>query len=265
VTTDDGLDILAYKAHVGVGSECFQMGNTDCDNDVDQLDALAIFLYIADPVAVPGECEGVGTTPGSGQVYARATYIDFSADGLEVIAAFESENGDMIIGDTGGQGLPNAAPNRTRRVIITFPVDAIEGDIESATLAFAVTETRKDQYPDPGSIDGNAPYDNPQIGDVQVVHVGDPGAASEDDYNAPSIGNDPGVLVANGAEGPTFKLSIDATAALQQAIDEDRDVMALRLQMSLLTDNDGLSDTWGFWAGNNRILDRRPTLTYELD
>jgi hypothetical protein len=263
VTTDDGLDVLEYKARVGPGSPCLQMADANCDGVLDQIDVLAIFVYLADPVASPGPCAGVGATPQNGQVYAEPVYIDSLGDGLTPREVGPSDIGDMIVGDNGGgDQAPNA--NTTRRVTIIFPVGAIEGDIDSATLTLAVTETRRDQYPDPGSIDGNAPYDNPQIGDLQVVHVPDPGEATDDDYDSPSAGNDPGVLVVNGAEGPAFKLTIDVTAALQQAIDGDEEVLAFRLQMSVLTDDDGLNDTWGFWSGNNRILDRRPTLAYTL-
>jgi hypothetical protein len=264
VTGDDGLEVLKYKAALTVGAGCLQLANADCDFSIDELDALAIFRWLADPVASPSECPLIGTTPESGEVYANAEYLDLSGEGVNAVGVSGNDSGDMVIGDTGGLGLPNAAPNRTRRIIVSFPVGALEGDIESATLALAVTETRRDQYPDPGFIDGEAPYDNPQLGDALVLNVADPGDPTSDDYNAPSLGSDPGVLIPNGVDGPAFKLTIDVTAAVQQAIDEGRDVLAFRLQMSMPTDNDGLNDTWGFWSGNNRNLDRRPTITYQL-
>jgi hypothetical protein len=89
--------------------------------------------------------------------------------------------------------------------------------VTSATLRLTITESRKDQFPAPGIIDGVPPFTNPGLGDALVIHIAGDGVPTAADYGAPSLGNDPGVLIP-AAGTPGEVVSVEATAAVKQAL-----------------------------------------------
>ena len=100
-----------------------------------------------------------------------------------------------------------------------------------------------DGYPDTES-----PLTNPGLGDLKVIHIDDYETLDSSDYDAPSIGNDPGVLI-SGTETPNKGyVSIDVKAAMQDDINNNRAYTTYRLEMETETDNDQHSDLWRFTA-----------------
>jgi len=149
--------------------------------------------------------------------------------------AGDAAMGQMVVGDTGGD-----VPNLGRRALLRFFLSGLPKRIQSAVLIITLSQSRKDQYPAPGIVDESPPFTNPGLGDTIVVHVdyGTPGGGA---YAAPSIVNDPGVLIPAGVE-PGSVVSIDVTQALQHALDAGSPLVAFRIQTAIETDGDGLND-----------------------
>ncbi len=164
--------------------------------------------------------------------------------------------GDWGVGDTGGGSVAYA--NKGRRGLVKFSLAGM-GTIESVQLQLTILESRKDQYPDPGTIDSWPPFTNPGLGDTMVVHVADYGTPSQAAYSAASIGNDPGVLIAAGSE-PDVVVTIDVTAAVKQAQALGASFVAFRIQTAAETDNDGLNDVWFFASANSPNAAARPVI-----
>lgn len=103
--------------------------------------------------------------------------------------------GDFGIGDTTDVNNPG------RRALLKFDLTGLPDTIQNATLKLTITQSRKDQSPAAGgTIDGASPFTNPGLGNTRVIHIADPGAFNAASYGAPSIGNNPGVLIPAGTE-----------------------------------------------------------------
>jgi hypothetical protein len=165
---------------------------------------------------------------------------------------------DMGVGDTGGD-----TPNLGRRSVVRFDVRGLSAaGITSAILKLTIVQSRRDQFPAPGIIDGSPPFTNPGLGDTQVIHIADSPEPTAADYGSPSIGNDPGTLVAAGVEAAAT-VSVDATQAVRQALNAGQGFVAFRVQTAVETDGDGLNDLWFFASGNRQTSALRPRLEVE--
>jgi hypothetical protein len=147
--------------------------------------------------------------------------------------------------------------------MIKFDIQGWSGQVESATLKFNIEESIKDE-PLPITItDTTPPFTNPGLGDTLVIHIADYGDPDAADYQAPSIGNDPGVIVLSDVE-PGAELVIDVAAAVQQAIDAGSPFVAFRIQAATETDDDSLADAWRITSTKGSDPNLRPTLDYTL-
>jgi hypothetical protein len=84
------------------------------------------------------------------------------------------------------------------------------------------------------------------LGDCRVYHIADYGTLDPTDFNAPSIGNDPGVLISSTATPDVGYLSIDITAALLDDLNNGRTFSAFMIRNTVDTDGDGKNDQWDF-------------------
>jgi hypothetical protein len=178
--------------------------------------------------------------------------------------------GDLRIGDTGGTGAAYYL-NQSGRALVRFRLAGLApADVEVVRLQFTIIQTRKDQYPNPGIIDNVPPFTNPGLGAVSVVHVPDYcltkagdgiDCRTLDDYNAPSLGNDPGVLIPAGNE-PFATVQVDVTAAVLQALTARLPYVAFRIQTAIETDFDGNNDVWFVGAADSSTAGLRPALVF---
>jgi hypothetical protein len=168
--------------------------------------------------------------------------------------------GDLAVGDT-GPGIVNLG----RRGVLRFNLSDLAGErVQSAVLNLTLAKSRKDQYPAPGIIDNSPPFINPGLGDTIVVHIADYAVPNGGIYVAPSIGNDPGVLIPAGVE-PGSVVSIDMARAMQQALDAGSSFVAFRIQTAVETDGDDLNDQWFFWSADYQNVEARPVIEYSLE
>lgn len=190
---------------------------------------------------------------------AQAVVIEADISDFEVFSdggVSAGTDGDLAVGDTGG----TVEPNLGRRSLVRFDITGLNsGVLDPTYLNLSLIQTRKDQFPDPGIISSSAPFVNPGLGDLLVVHVADYDSPDASDFNSVSIGNDPGVLIGAGVEAGAF-LSIDVTAAVQQAINSSADFVAFRLETAVESDLDGLNDIFFFASANNTDASLRPTI-----
>ena len=161
---------------------------------------------------------------------------------------------DFGVGDTTDPGNPG------RRGLLKFPLSGLPGTIQNATLKLTIIQSRKDQSPATGgTIDDVPPFTNPGLGPTRVIHIADPGAFGAVSYGAPSIGNDPGVLIPAGSE-PGSVVSINVKKAVQQALRAGSPFVTFRIQTNTETDRDGLNDVWFFASADNSDPATRPII-----
>ena len=194
----------------------------------------------------------------NGLALAATISIPADASDFEVfstgLAGGSQDLGDMGVGDTGG-----GSPNLGRRSLVKFSVSGLHAPVAHAVLHLTIVQSRKDQNPAPGIIDAIAPFTNPGLGDTRVIHVADYGVPDPSDYDAPSIGNDPGTLIAADAE-PDAQVSIDVTGAVNQTLAASASFVAFRVETSVVTDGDNNNDVWFFASANNGNASIRPSL-----
>ncbi len=168
--------------------------------------------------------------------------------------------GDLVVGDMGST-VP-AGCDFGRRAILRFPLDSLGSQPPAAaTLSLAIVESRRDQFPAPGTIDQTPPFSNPGLGAIHVVHIADQPTPTVLAYATPSTGNDPGVLIPADGE-PDTRVTVDATAAVRQAVLEGATFVDFRVQADIETDFDCLNDAFFFWLGNQTDPARQPSIEY---
>lgn len=190
---------------------------------------------------------------------------------LEVNAApalLYSDPSDGLVSSDGGinplfeylwVGDEASPPNVYIRAFVKFSLAGISGTLSSARLHLYVRASDRD-----GLSDNTSPLTNPGLGDCQIVHIDDYGALDPADFNAPSIGNDPGVLI-GGAETPNVGyISIDVKAAMQDDVNNGRLWSTYMIKMSTDTDGDGQVDRWFFYSSDSPGADRDPYIEYVL-
>jgi hypothetical protein len=147
-------------------------------------------------------------------------------------------------------------PNVVLRSFVKFSLAGVSGKVGSATLKLSVQISEKD-----GVGGGVSPLQNIGLGDCLVIHINDYGTLNPSDFNTPSIGNDPGVLISSSTNPNVGYLSIDVTSAMQDDIDNGRAFTSFMIKMAIDTDNDGLVDRFFFSAAEDSS-GRPPIIEY---
>jgi hypothetical protein len=190
---------------------------------------------------------------------------DYTVWGSSGVGLFAEDPriGGLVAADTVAQ--PSC--NLTRRGILRFDLSQAKRRgtplVQSATLHLTITQSRRNQDGvTPIGIDGTPPFINPGLGALQLVHIADQPAPTPAAYAAPSIGADPGTVVA-ATEEPGAQVAISVTAAVRQAIFLGADAVSFRLENERATDGDCLIDGW-FVASADPVYPAaaRPYITY---
>jgi hypothetical protein len=106
---------------------------------------------------------------------------------------------------------------------------------------------------------------NPGLGDCWVRHIRDYGTLDSSDFDAPSIGNDPGVLIGATQRLNVGWVSIDVKNAVQDDLDHRRDFAAFMIGFSTISDNDGRGDSWDFYSVHSAYFtDNVPYFEFSL-
>jgi hypothetical protein len=105
---------------------------------------------------------------------------------------------------------------------------------------------------------------NPGLGDCVVRHISDYGNLGSEDFDAASIGNDPGILIASTATPNIGYISIDVKAAMQGDINNGRPYSAFMIRMATTTDGDSKSDSWNFFTSEQGGTSQDPYIEYSL-
>jgi hypothetical protein len=149
--------------------------------------------------------------------------------------------------------------NNYGRSFVKFSLSGISGTLSFARLYLYVFQSIVDGI---GYASGSLP--NPRLGDCQVIHIDDYGTLDGSDFNAPSIGNDPGVLISGTATPNVGYVSIDVTAAMQDDIYDGRTFSSFMIKLATDTDSDGKLDNWYFYASEQSGIDKDPYIGYFL-
>ena len=173
-------------------------------------------------------------------------------DGDVVPSGSSSAYDNMYTGDD--------VSNLDTQSLVKFSLSGISGTLSSATLYLYVFESRFN-----GVADDSSPLTNPGRGDLRVYHIDDYGALDLGDYNAPSIGSDPGTLLSSTATPNIGYVSIDVKAAMQDDIDDGRSWSAFRISFPGGSDNDGQGDGWFFRTSEQTGTDQDPKIEYDLN
>lgn len=199
--------------------------------------AVALFLGLSYPVA-----------------QAQSIIYGDPADGVVTSGGgINSVNGAFWLGDEA------SPPNAILRSFVKFSLAGVSGKLGSATLRLYIEFSKPDN-----GFDTVSPLDNIGLGDTLVVHIDDFGILFPSDFNAPSIGNDPGILFSSTTNPNVGYISIDVTSAMQDDIDNGRAFTSFMIKMSTDTDGDGRIDEWFFSATENTGTDQDPYIEYEL-
>ncbi|MBS7651364.1 MAG: hypothetical protein QXN62_09000 [Candidatus Bathyarchaeia archaeon] len=157
-------------------------------------------------------------------------------------------------------GIGDDNMNRYIRGFVKFSLSGISGKLSTATLNLYVLGSWKDS-----SDDYISPLTNPDLGDFLVIHIADYGSTLDfGDFNAPSIGNDPGVLISSTATPNVGYVSIDVKAAMQDDIDNNRAWSTFMIKLAIDTDNDGKWDRWVLSSVDQTGTAQDPFIEYTL-
>jgi len=143
---------------------------------------------------------------------------------------------------------------------VKFSLVGISGNLSSATLHLYVWEGIHDDVSDLTSPLST----NPGLGALVVRHINDYGTLGFSDLNAPSIGNDPGVLLSSGATPDVGYVSINVRAAMQDDIINGRSFTSFMIRLTTNTDNDLKIDGWFFYASERTGTAQDPYIGYAL-
>jgi hypothetical protein len=147
----------------------------------------------------------------------------------------------------------------TIRGFVKFDISSVPRRVSFATLNLYLYESYHDN-----SMDTTSPLTNPGLGDCLVIHIDDYGTLSGGDFNDPSIGNDPGVLISGLATPNIGYVSIDVTAAMNDDINNGRSFSSFLIRLTTDTDGDVLRDRWQFRALGQTGIEQDPYVEYEL-
>lgn len=162
-----------------------------------------------------------------------------------------AQSKNIFVGDTSG--------NAKVQGFVKFSLAGISGTLASAKLYFYVygSETKRAQHL-------TSPVTNPGLGNCLVRHIADYGTLGTEDLDAPSIGNDPGVLISDTATPNIGYVSIDVKAAMQDDVNKGRTYSTFMIKMATDTNNDGISDVWYFYAVEADGTNQDPYVEFEI-
>ncbi|MBS7625776.1 hypothetical protein KEJ51_01860 [Candidatus Bathyarchaeota archaeon] len=176
-------------------------------------------------------------------------YSDPSDGFVSSIGSVETSTSYVFVGD--------GDLNVYFRAFVKFSLSGVSGILSSAKLYLYVY----------GTTIGAAgyfvsPLPNPGLGDCVIVHIDDYGSLDAGDFNAPSIGNDPGVLIGAIQTPSVGYISIDITAAMQDDVNNGRAWSAFMIKMSMNTNNDGMKNLWHLYTSEQAGTDKDPYVEY---
>jgi hypothetical protein len=203
------------------------------------LTKLAISLTLISLIIV---CSGIALTKGASIINADPS------DGVVTSTGGINDSGNSFwVGDEA------SPPNAVLRSFVKFSLAGVPEKISSVTLKLNLL------YSYGGAV-------NIGLGDCLVIHIDDFDTLDPTDFNAPSIGNDPGVLFSGSINPSIGYVSIDVTSAMQDDIDNGRAFTSFMIKMAIDTDGDGEVDRWHFASidGANSIGYDPPIIEYEL-
>ena len=149
--------------------------------------------------------------------------------------------------------------NEYDRAFLKFSLAGISGTLSSARLHVYVFASYKD-----GTLYTTSPLRNPGLGDCVVRHIADFGTVDTGDIDAPSIGNDPGVLIGGTTNPNVGYVSVDVTAAMQDDINNGRAWSVFMIKMSTDTDGNTDRDEFLFYSSEETGTDRDPFIGYAM-
>jgi hypothetical protein len=188
------------------------------------------------------------------------TFLPFQEAQAELVIYSDTQNG--LVNEVGTFGTGNIVSGDDSahyyRGFVKFSLAGIGETLASATLNLYLYSSSHDGvYGDMGTLP------NIGLGDCQVIHIADYGALDPTDFNAPSIGNDPGVLISSTATPDVGYLSIDITAALLDDLNNGGTFSAFMIRNTVDTDGDGKNDQWDFVPFSGEPTDRSPFISID--
>jgi hypothetical protein len=170
----------------------------------------------------------------------------------------DTQNG--VVNDSGAFGSGNIVSGDDSgnyyRGFVKFSLSGVAGIPSSVTLNLYLNSGVRD-----GVDGGTIALTNIGLGDCRVFHIDDYGTLDPTDFNAPSIGNDPGVLISSTATPDVGYLSIDITAALLDDLNNGRTFSAFMIRNTVDTDSDGKVDQWRFTPIVGELTDQSPFIS----
>jgi hypothetical protein len=157
----------------------------------------------------------------------------------------------IVVGDT--------SANAKVQGFVKFSLAGISGTLASARLYLYVYGSEIK-----GGQDLTSPFTNPGLGNCLVRHIADYGTLGTEDLDAPSIGNDPGVLLSDTATPDIGYVSIDVKAAMQDDINKGGAFSTFMIKMAMDTNNDGSSEDWYFYTVEADGTSKDPYVEFEI-
>ncbi|MEM4284799.1 MAG: hypothetical protein QW684_01125 [Candidatus Nitrosocaldus sp.] len=182
---------------------------------------------------------------------ATSTILSDASDGhVRSDGSADATAPTMIVGDDNS--------NTTFRSFVKFSISSLHGKIlKSAELKLTIERSIRN-----GSADNSAPFNNPQLGNTLVIHINDYGTLNASDFNAPSIGNDPGILIPANIN-PNQVVSISVKNAMQDDINNLRNFTTYMIRTANNTDGDSRRDQWRFYTMDSNTTNA-PRIEYTL-
>ena len=150
----------------------------------------------------------------------------------------------------------------TYRAFVKFSLSGVSGTLHSAKLnLFLKGSYFRERFFH--KWDEVSPLGNPGLGDCLVRHIADYGSLDVSDFDSPSIGNDPGVLIGGTATPNVGYVSINIKAAVQDDMNNGRPYTTFMIQLSTKADYDGKEDGWVFSA-YEAGTDKCPNIEYTM-
>lgn len=184
------------------------------------------------------------------QTFPDTIYSDTSDGWLRATDVYDTDT-KLHVGDEGS--------NNHMQSFVRFSLTGISGTLASARLYLYLDHSYYDNTPDL-----SPSFSNPGLGDCMVRHINDFTPLDPLDMDAPTIGNDPGVLISSTATPNRGYVSIDIKAAMQDDISNMRSYTAFVIKLSTNTDSDSMQDFWAFSSADESGTEQDPYIEYTL-
>jgi hypothetical protein len=176
-----------------------------------------------------------------------------------------SDSSDGSVSNTGSvsnmeiTSVGDSSTNSYSRTFFKFSLAGISRLTSSAVLNIYLESSWRDSVHDTTS-----PLTNPNRGDIIVYHIADYGTLDAGDFYAPSIGNDPGIILSNTATPNIGYISIDVTAGVNDDLIEGRTWSTFMISSApgWTTDGSFDSDIWRFYTVQRSGTSQDPYIEY---